>query len=137
MGEERKRNQRRYGTRQLTNKYYTGDMNEELDNQVENKPLRNEKGQLLPGQTANPYGRPKGKTLKEYQAERFRQMTDEEKEEYLRDVAKVERWRMAEGNPEAKTDITSLGEKIVFLPAEVINNLNEPTPEAEGDSTVG
>lgn len=32
----------------------------EQEKTSDNKPLRNEKGQLLPGQTANPSGRPKG-----------------------------------------------------------------------------
>lgn len=33
---------------------------ERLEKTGQNKPMRNEKGQLLPGQTANPNGRPKG-----------------------------------------------------------------------------
>jgi hypothetical protein len=77
-----------------------------LDKQGENKPLRDEKGRLLPGNTANPKGRPKGKTLKEYQAEKFRMMSDEEKEEYLRDMPKSERWRMAEGNPKNDMELS-------------------------------
>lgn len=93
---------------------------EELVKQEENKPLRDAHGRLMPGHTANPNGRPKGKTLKEYQAEKFRAMSDEEKEEYLRDVAKVERWRMAEGNPKQDTDITSAGRPIIQLPEEVV-----------------
>ena len=35
-------------------------MDNELDNTSENKPLRDEKGRLLPGYTANPKGKPKG-----------------------------------------------------------------------------
>ena len=88
---------------------------EELDKQENNKPQRNELGQLLPGNTANPNGRPKGKTLKEYVAEKFRTMTDEEKEEWLSDVAKGEKWRMAEGNPHQTSDITSAGKPIPLL----------------------
>ncbi len=38
-----------------------------LDKQVKNKPLRDEKGRLLPGNTANPKGRPrKGQALAEW-----------------------------------------------------------------------
>lgn len=59
-------------------------------------------------------GRPKGKTLKEYQAEKFRAMTDEEKEEFLKEITKDTRWKMAEGNPATATDITSGGEKITI-----------------------
>lgn len=32
-------------------------------------PARNAKGQLLPGHTANPYGRPKRKTIRDYYTE--------------------------------------------------------------------
>lgn len=72
---------------------------ESLDKQEKYKPLRDEKGRLLPGHSGNLNGRPKGQTLKEYQAEKFRQMTDNEKEEWLKDVVKDTRWRMSEGNP--------------------------------------
>ena len=69
-------------------------MVKELDKQAENKPKRDKKGRLLPGNTANPNGRPRGKTLKEYQAEEFRNMSDGEKAEWLKDVAKDTRWKM-------------------------------------------
>ena len=93
---------------------------EELVKQAENKPLRNEKGQLMPGHTANPNGRPPGKTLKEYQAEKFRQMPDEEKEVYLTDIPKGERWRMAEGNPAQDNSHEIKGELIVHLAPEIV-----------------
>lgn len=88
----------------------------EQDKQEQNKPLRDEKGRLLPGNTANPNGRPKGKTLKEYQADQFRTMTDEEKAEWLKDVSKDTRWKMSEGMPkqdvQVDADITS---KVISL----------------------
>lgn len=90
--------------------------------QDENKPARDEKGRLLPGNTANPNGRPKGKTLKEYQAEKFRLMTDEEKEKYLADVSKELAWKMAEGNP--KNDL-ELNAKVTM--ADVIKDLEYET----------
>lgn len=63
-------------------------------------------------------GRKPGKSLKEYQAEQFRLMTDSEKELWLRTykVSGDIRWKMAEGNP--KNDIDISGEvvsKIVKL----------------------
>jgi hypothetical protein len=64
---------------------------------------RNEKGQFLPGTAPGP-GRPKGQTLKEFQAEQFRQMSPEDKAEWLKDVPKSERWRMSEGNPATKLE---------------------------------
>lgn len=74
-------------------------MKEKLDKQATNKPLRNEKGQLLPGQTANPNGRPKGKTLKEYVREKLAEMLPEDREEFLKTIPKETIWKMAEGNP--------------------------------------
>ena len=112
---------------------------ENPDNVVVNKPERDALGRLLPGNTANPNGRPKGKTLKEYQAEKFRVMSDEEKEEWLKDVAKGERWRMSEGNPAQSTDLTSKGERLIVIPAELINkNDSNPItePDSEGHSSV-
>jgi hypothetical protein len=48
-------------------------------------------------------------------------MSDEEKEEFIKKVAPDMVWRMAEGNPKQDTDVTSGGEKIMFLPTETIN----------------
>lgn len=87
--------------------------------QGENKPQRDELGRLLPGNTANPNGRPKGTTLKEYQAEKFRSMSNEEKDQWLADIAKEVRWRMSEGNPKTDTDITSGGLPIISISPEV------------------
>ena|SRR3990167_7948053 len=72
---------------------------------------RDDKGRLLPGQESlNPNGRPKGSALKEYQAQRFRDMTDKEKDSFLKTVAPDVRWKMAEGNPQ--NDLTTGGEKL-------------------------
>ena len=71
-------------------------------------------------------GRPKGSTLKEYQAQKFREMNDEEKEQYLLDIQKELRWRMAEGNPATNTDLTTKGEKIVFP---ILGGITNEIPE--------
>jgi hypothetical protein len=92
-----------------------------LDNQEKNKPLRNEKGQILPGFSGNPAGRPKGQTLKEYQAQKFRDMSEEEKDEFLKDVAKELRWRMSEGNPKTDADIDVRGSLVISFD----NSFNE------------
>lgn len=87
---------------------------EEHVKQEDNKPKRDERGRLLPGNSGNLNGRPPGKTLKEYQAEVFRSWTDEQKEKFLKKIQPSERWRMSEGNPQ--TDVTSKGEKLMPTP---------------------
>lgn len=71
---------------------------EKPDKVVEN--WRNPDGTLKPGHPVlENWHRPKGKTLKEYQAQKYRDMTDEQKEEYLKDINKITCWKMGEGNP--------------------------------------
>lgn len=79
--------------------------------------------QFKPGQSGNPGGKPKGTiSMKQYAQRYLREMTDEEKDKFMEGLDKVDIWKLAEGNPENRTDITSKGEKIVntILP-ELIN----------------
>ena len=64
------------------------------------------------GQSGNPAGRPKGKTMKDYARELLGRQTEEERQEFLHGLSKEIIWKMAEGNPESKTDVTTGGEKI-------------------------
>lgn len=84
-----------------------------------------------PGQSGNPSGRPKG-TLKDYMRNRFMEMSDEEKEEFLKDVPKSDKWRMAEGNPQ--NDITSGGEKIAVNLVNFDENNND-SPQFTADKS--
>lgn len=78
--------------------------------------IRNPDGTFPPGVSGNPNGRPKGKTLKEWAREKLMEMSDEEKEEFIKTLPKEIIWRMAEGNP--AQDVTSGGEK--FEPQTVL-----------------
>lgn len=62
------------------------------------------------GQSGNPKGRPKGKTMKEFARDFLANMSEEARVQYLKGIPANEVWRMAEGNPQ--TDVTSDGEKI-------------------------
>ena len=76
-----------------------------------------------PGQSGNPDGRPKGKTMKEFAREFLMEMTDEDKLSFLKSLSKDIVWKMAEGNPKQDTDITSDGERIIFNADEQINKI--------------
>lgn len=78
-------------------------MDERPDKLGEN--WRNPDGTLKPGHPPMG-GRPKGKTLKEYQAEQFRNMSDEEKAEWLKDVQKDLKWKMGEGMPSQGVELS-------------------------------
>jgi hypothetical protein len=56
--------------------------------------------QFKKGQSGNPLGRTPGKSLKEFA------------KEYFEGMNKADIWKMAEGNPENKTDLTSDGSAI-------------------------
>ena len=71
------------------------------------------------GQSGNPGGRPAGKSMKEYTREMLAAMNDDERQEYLKGLPKDIIWRMSEGNPENKTDITTKGESINILDPKV------------------
>lgn len=73
---------------------------------------RNEDGTFKPGVSGNPAGRPRN-TLKDYVRQKFMNMTDSEKEEFMKTLPPEIIWRMGEGNPATTTDITSKGEQIL------------------------
>ena len=96
---------------------------EVLKNQAEIKETKEDKiARIQPymwkkGQSGNPAGRQKGKTMKEYAKELLSCQTEEERQDFLHGLSKDIIWKMAEGLP--SQDITSGGEKI--NPSPIIN----------------
>ena len=69
--------------------------------------------QFKKGQSGNALGRYLGgKSGKERARAMIASMTDDEFEDFMEGMNKKDVWEMAEGRPEAKTDITSGGETI-------------------------
>lgn len=73
------------------------------------------------GNNANPNGRPKGKTLKEFAREYLQSLPDERKIEYLATLPEEIVWKMAEGNPDTKSDVI-IREKPIPLDPDVLEN---------------
>lgn len=70
---------------------------------------RNKQGKFIPGFSGNPSGRPKG-TMKEFLSRKFREMSDEDKENFLASmkVSGKDMIEFAEGK--AKQDLDIKGE---------------------------
>lgn len=104
-----------------------------LDKQAESKKdkvARIQPFQWKKGQSGNPAGRTKGKTMKEYARELLECQTEEERQEFLHGLPKEIIWRMAEGQPAQQTDISS-GGKPLYLPPELLNKNDLTTPSTE------
>jgi len=68
--------------------------------------------QFQKGQSGNPAGRPKGKTLKEFAREMLENMEPEEKAKFMKALDPKIIWEMAEGKAKQDTDITTAGESL-------------------------
>ena len=90
------------------------------------------------GQSGNPKGRPKGKTLKEYCRDFLSTQTPKERREFLEGISKESIWKMAEGNPDTKseTDVTSKGKRlgVIVLPAKNESPLESTAETSESTS---
>ena len=90
------------------------------------------------GQSGNPSGRPKN-TMKDFVSRKFSNMSDEEKEQWLKDnkINPIDIWKMGEGNPKQDTDVTSDGEKlqgVVVLPIKDVSTLETTTETSDSPS---
>lgn len=95
---------------------------------------RNPDGTFAQGTAPGP-GRPKGKTLKEFQAELFRKMTDEQKLLWLEEhkVTGIDRWKMSEGNPKQDIEADIKGDLTISI-SEDIAKKYDINPSPEGNS---
>lgn len=82
-------------------------MEEETEKQKDNRPWLFKKGQ-----SGNPAGRPKTKTLKEYARDMLASMTEEQRQEFFHGIPKKDLWEMAEGKAPQSIDHTTLGKEL-------------------------
>ena len=66
--------------------------------------------QFKAGNNANPKGRPKGQSLKEFAREFLMNLPDEEKTTYLSCLPEELVWKMAEGMPDSKGSLDVSGQ---------------------------
>ena len=86
------------------------------------------------GQIANPKGRPKGNTLKEFARIYLEKITDEEKIKFLNSLDPDTVWKMAEGNPHQAIEGNPDKPLIVQIEKEVAEKYGI-TPSSRQDNT--
>lgn len=106
-------------------------MSEKGDKQDKNKFDWLKEYQWQKGQSGNPNGRPKEKTLKEYAREFLSNMSEEARIDYLKGLSPEIVWKMAEGNPAQDVDHTTKGKE---LPSPIIYVSTDNSDEQSNSS---
>lgn len=95
------------------------------------------------GQSGNPSGMPKGyKSLKTRAKEYLQGLGDDEAIEYFNGLNKLDVWKMAEGNPETKTDVkinkdvTFTEEELAIAQQIIAKRLSDTTTQTSSGETV-
>ena len=132
-------------TSQVTDNHMTN-THEILERAKEERKANDKPWLWKKGQSANPKGRPKGKTMKEWAKDYLSRMTDEERDEFMAGIPKEVVWKMSEGNPETKIDAKVQSESFspeeIALAKQILNGgntrnsqSNQVTEEGSGGAT--
>jgi hypothetical protein len=88
------------------------------------------------GQSGNPAGRPKGRTMKDYARELLSKLTEEERQKFLEGLPKEVIWKMAEGAP--STDQNVKGSVTIIVSKESLEDETNPgtSDNSEGQAQI-
>ena len=78
----------------------------------------------------NPGGRPKN-SLKSYVAKKLAEMSEEEKDEFLKTISRSEQWRMGEGNPAQDNTHKVDGRLVLEISKEAATKYDVPHSDTE------
>jgi hypothetical protein len=97
---------------------------------------KNREDNILPymwkkGQSGNPAGRPKGKTMKEYAKEMLACQTEEERQEFLHGLPKEVIWKMAEGNATSNDNLNATVKVYIAKEDDEIDGCTNSDPEGQ------